>query len=263
MDPLAAVVALAALLTQPLAGILPGTGLAPAGVVSGVVEWTRQVFGPWGAPGLFVVALFEANVLPFAVDPLIVFFALGEPGLWPWWGLVATAGSVAGSLLGYLIGLKGGRPVLVRLVGARQAASMERYYARWGTAAVFITAVTLLPYKAFTIGSGVLELDLKRFTLAATAGRGLRFFAVAYATFAIGDEVLVLLDRWFWPTLVASAVLVSAWALWAWRRQRRRDVASPGPPSDDVTPGEARGTGAANVDVGEEAGDGGAGTEDI
>lgn len=218
---------------------LTGSALqtAAGGIVSGVVEWTRQVFGPWGAPGLFVVAVFEANVLPFAVDPLIVFFTLGDvaaggaPWAWAWWGLVATVGSVLGSLLGYVLGWKGGHPVLLRVVGKRQADWMERYYARWGTVAVFVTALTPLPYKAFTIGSGVLELDLKRFTLAAAAGRGIRFFAVAYASAVMGEAILDVLDAWFWPALAISAIVVVAYAWWVWRRQDR-------PPPEEGTGGE-------------------------
>lgn len=213
-----------------------GPTAAADGIVSGIIEWTKEVFGPWGAPGLFVVALFEANLLPFAVDPLIVFFTLGDPSPhgWVWWGLVATVGSVAGSLLGYVIGWKGGHPVLVRVVGKRQAAAMERYYARWGMAAVFITAITPLPYKAFTIGSGVLELDLRKFTIAAALGRGLRFFGVAYASAVTGDAILGLLDEFFWPALAVSAALIAVWALWAWWRQKRRHRADGEAPTDEA-----------------------------
>lgn len=211
-----------------------GPTTAADGIVSGIIEWTKEVFGPWGAPGLFVVALFEANLLPFAVDPLIVFFTLGDPSPhgWVWWGLVATVGSIAGSLLGYVIGWKGGHPVLVRVVGKRQADAMERYYARWGMAAVFITAITPLPYKAFTIGSGVLELDLRKFTIAAAVGRGLRFFAVAYASAVMGDAILGLLDEFFWPAVAVSAALIAVWALWAWWRQRRAKVDQVRVPTD-------------------------------
>lgn len=189
------------------------------GLVSGLFDWTLQAFGPWGLPGLFFVALTEAFVSPLPVEALLVPFSVADPSGWVIYGLVGSIGSVVGSIVGYLIGLKGGHPLLVRMAGRRQAEEMERYYERWGAGAVFITGITPLPYKVFVVGSGVLELDLRRFVVAATLGRGIRFMAIAWAASFMGQEILDVLDANLVPAAVIAGVALMAWALWAWKRR--------------------------------------------
>lgn len=188
------------------------------GIVSQLVEWALAVFGPLGAPGLFVVALTEAVVSPIPIEPVMVPFILKDPSAWPFWGAVASAGSIAGSLVGYAVGVYGGHPLLVRIVGERKVDRMHRYYERWGAGAVFVTAITPMPYKVFTIGSGVLELDIRKFAVAATLGRGIRFMAIAWAAAVYGERVLELADRYVWHAVAVGAIALGAWAFVEYRR---------------------------------------------
>lgn len=188
------------------------------GLVSGLFDWTLEVLGPWGVPGLVVLAVTEAFISPLPVEALLVPFSVADPPGWVLYGVAGSAGSVAGSVLGYYIGLKGGHPLLVRMTGRRQAARLHEYYERWGAGAVFITGITPLPYKVFVLGSGVLELDIRKFVLAATAGRGIRFMAIAWAASVYGREILDVLDANLLPALVVSAAAIVVWAVWAWQR---------------------------------------------
>lgn len=192
------------------------------GIASQLVAWAQAVLGPLGAPGLFLVALTEAVVSPIPIEALLVPFVLGEPSAWPWYGFVASAGSVVGSLVGYVVGEKGGRPLLVRVVGERKAEEMHRYYERWGAGAVFVTGITPMPYKVFTIGSGVLELDIRKFTVAAVLGRGIRFMALAWAISVYGQQTLDLADRYALPAIAVAAVILGVWAFVEYRRWKGR-----------------------------------------
>lgn len=192
------------------------------GIVSQLVDWALAVFGPLGAPGLFFVALTEAVVSPIPIEPVMVPFVLDDPAAWPFWGAVASAGSITGSLVGYVVGKRGGQPLLVRIVGERKAEDLHRYYERWGAGAVFVTGITPMPYKVFTIGSGVLDLDIRKFTVAAVLGRGIRFMAIAWAASVYGQQVLDLADRYVWHAVAVAAVILGVWAFVEYRRWRER-----------------------------------------
>ena len=86
-------------------------------------------------------------------------FALGFSG-------IATAGSLLGAMLGYWIGLRGGRPVLNRFFSAKRIHYVEQQYQKRDIWAVTIAAFTPIPYKVFAIGAGAFRLNFRRFMLA-------------------------------------------------------------------------------------------------
>lgn len=195
------------------------------GVVTDVTAWTERALGPFGAGGLFVLAFAEASFFPVPPDLLLLSLGLANPSLAPLYALVATAGSVAGAAAGYGIGRYGGHPLAIRLVGHRSVDRAEAYYARYGVWAVVVAAVTPLPFKVFTILSGVLELRVGGFLAASAVGRGLRFGLEGLALFLWGDAFIGLLDDVWWGVLLATLAAVLAYA--AYERRRRRAPAAP------------------------------------
>ena len=83
---------------------------------------------------------------------------------------------------------------------------------------MFLAAFTPLPYKAVTIASGVVGMDLLAFGLASAAGRGLRFFVVAALPAFLGVRAETLIRRharlatWAGLALAAAVVAVAALA---------------------------------------------------
>ena len=63
--------------------------------------------------------------------------------------------------------------------------------------AIFGAAFTPIPFKVFTIASGVFEVSLPTLIGASLLGRGLRFTIVATAIFFFGPTVKVYLDKYF------------------------------------------------------------------
>ena len=89
---------------------------------------------------------------------------------------------------------------------------MHKLFDKHGALAVFISGVTPLPYKIFTIGAGVFYINFKKFIIASTLGRGIRFFAVAISVYYYGDSVVssvdnIVLDPRFLLILVLAVVL--------------------------------------------------------
>ena len=62
-------------------------------------------------------------------------------------------------------------------------------YKEYGSFAVFFSAFTPVPYKIFTIGSGILKMNFIKFFSVSLLGRGSRFFLVSLVLMFFGEAV--------------------------------------------------------------------------
>ena len=102
-------------------------------------------------------------------------------------------------------------------------------YRKYGAWAVIASAITPIPFKVFTVLSGVMGMELKGFLLAALVGRGLRFMAVGVLVALYGESVEeLILERFEYVTIgaVAAAVALVVVLLAARRLRGRRAVAN-------------------------------------
>jgi ferredoxin len=67
--------------------------------------------------------------------------------------------------------------------------AVEKMYNKYGSFAVFFSAFTPIPYKVFTIASGILSMNFWKFMLASFFGRGLRFFIVSIVLMLFGEAI--------------------------------------------------------------------------
>ena len=123
--------------------------------------------------------------------------------------LIATISSVMGGILGYLIGVfffDFGTQIM-NFYGYEDKLSdiknnllnSDGFYAWLGI--LFLAGFTPLPYKVFTIASGLIGFNLFIFILISLISRGLRFFIVAYLSYKFGDIFTKFMDehgsKWF------------------------------------------------------------------
>lgn len=93
--------------------------------------------------------------------------------------VVATIGSVSGAIIGYKIGEKGGRPVLVWLFDEKKISKVDRLFEKYGVYAVGLAAFSPLPFKIFTISAGVARMRIPPFILVSIPCRFLQFLLFA------------------------------------------------------------------------------------
>ncbi len=173
-----------------------------------LVEWTASwAERPGGGIALLLIAFAESSFFPVPPDVLMIPLALSQTAKALLFAALATAGSTVGGAFGYLIGDKGGRPLLRRLFKPEKVAMVQRYYHRYDVWAVALAGFTPIPYKLFSISAGVFRLDFLRFMVASAAGRGGRFFLVGLSIQAFGERVKAFLDTYFELAVIAFAIL--------------------------------------------------------
>ncbi len=194
-----------------------------ASIFQGLMDWTNQYLTPLGPLGLFLVAFIESSFFPIPPDIILIALVLIQPEQWIFLAAVCTAGSVIGALFGYFIGVKGGRPILHKLAGKRRTDKVENYYTKYGDWAIAIAAFTPVPYKIFTISSGVFKYSWIRMSLISIPARGARFFAFAGVVAVYGKEIVGFLDWFLGPvTLIALAIIIAAYIAYKkWIRKHK------------------------------------------
>jgi len=136
--------------------------------------------------------------------------------------LIATIFSVLGGVLGYLIGalffdigmqimsFYGYENKLIILKSS--LINSESFYAWLGI--LFLAGFTPLPYKVFTIASGLIGFNVLVFILISLISRGLRFFIVSYLSYKFGNLFTQFMDnhgsKWFtiFGILIVSIALI-------------------------------------------------------
>ena len=147
--------------------------ILPEGIVDSAIEWADGL----GYLGLAILTSTEAALQPIPPDPLVWNMILeADSGLViATIVLIATLSSVLGALAGYAIGMYGGGWLLERFVSQSTIARLNVLVDRYGSAGIFIAAVSPIPYKALAWIAGAGRMDLRLFVAAGIVGRGLRF----------------------------------------------------------------------------------------
>ena len=184
-----------------------------------ILSWAHT---PWGPLALFVLAFWESSFFPVPPDGLMIALAVGNLPFALGFSGIATVGSLLGAMLGYWIGLKGGRPILNRLFAQEKILFVERQYQKRDVWAVSIAGFTPIPYKIFAIGAGAFRLDFRRFMLASLLGRAGRFFLVGLLVTAFGEPIRAAIDQHLdWLALAFVVLLVLGFVALRYFTRRR------------------------------------------
>ena len=179
--------------------------MSPSDYFQPFVDWADG----FGLLGLALVSATEAAFQPIPPDVLVIPMVIEANSVI---GisiivLVATLSSVFGAFLGYGIGYYGGIPVLERFVSDSNINRLNFLIEKYGSAGVFIAAVSPIPYKALAWIAGAGKMDLRLFAIAGIFGRGIRFGSVGLLLGVYGESVQSSLN-WLNFTLISIFCLV-------------------------------------------------------
>ena len=116
-----------------------------------VVRSVRRWIFHLGGLGFIPLGLLDSSMIPLpgSVDVLTIVLSAGNQGLWLYYALMATVGSVIGGFVTYRLARKGGKETLERKFPARRLEKVYKIFRRWGFGAIAIAA--LLPPPAPTV----------------------------------------------------------------------------------------------------------------
>ena len=176
-----------------------------------VLHWAET---PYGQPALFLLSAAESSFFPVPPDPLLVALCLGRPKKSLRFAAIATAASVVGGVIGYAIGM-GAWGLLqdwffayVPGVSEHAFERVRGLYDQYGFWTVFLAGLTPIPYKVFTLSSGVFGINFGIFLVASLLSRGLRFFVVAGLIYRFGAPIARFIDKYFDLLALAFGVLL-------------------------------------------------------
>jgi membrane protein YqaA with SNARE-associated domain len=195
--------------------------------VQSFIKWVYGLALSLGGPGLFVVAFLDSSFisLPQINDLLVVLMVARNKALMPYYALMATAGSVAGCYVIYLLAERGGEAFLTKRLKERHVKRALALYRSRGVLALMVPALLPppAPFKLFVLLAGVAEVRRLQFVVSIAAARGLRYVVIGALTIRYGDSALELIRTHGRETGIWAAVLIVAIALvwWLLRRSSR------------------------------------------
>lgn len=172
-----------------------------------VLNWAQS---PYGAIALFILAFAESVFFPIPPDVLLIALALGAAAKSFRYALICTIGSVTGAFVGYAIGYYAWITAGGEFTGFANFFfnnipgftvslfnNIKELFIEWDFWIIFTAGFTPIPYKVFTITSGVFELNLVMFFIASLISRGARFFLIAFLIWKFGPDIKRFIDRYF------------------------------------------------------------------
>ncbi len=167
---------------------------------------------------LAIVSFIESSFFPIPPDVMVIPMVISKKNDFIKIFLITTIFSVLGGMLGYLIGafffefgahimsFYGYEDKLSKI--KENLVNSDGFYAWLGV--LFLAGFTPLPYKVFTIASGLIGFNFLIFVLISLISRGLRFFIVSYLSYKFGDLFNEYMDKhgskWF--TIIGILIVI-------------------------------------------------------
>lgn len=167
---------------------------------------------------LGIVSFTESSFFPIPPDVMIIPMVIAKKKEYFKIFLIASIFSVLGGIFGYLLGyLFYDLAIHViefygyenKVENLKTSLSQGSGFFAW-LSILFLAGFTPLPYKAFTIASGIVGFSLPVFIVVSLISRSLRFFIVAYLSYKFGDLFTEFMEKhgskWF--TIIGILIVI-------------------------------------------------------
>ena len=158
---------------------------------------------------LGVVSFIESSFFPIPPDVMIIPMVLAKKKSYLKIFLIASIFSVLGGIFGYMLGaifLDTAMNIIEfygyekKVVSIKNNLSQGEGFFAW-LSILFLAGFTPLPYKAFTIASGLISFNILVFIIVSLISRSLRFFLISYLSYKFGDLFSEFMEKhgskWF------------------------------------------------------------------
>ena len=188
-----------------------------------------RFFARLGGLGLLGLGILDSSFLfmPLGNDLLVVAFTVRHPRLLAYYVVMATAGSVLGSLIVDVTSRKLGEAGLANRVSERRLEFVKKRFEK--RAAWSLIAASLMPppfpFTVFVIVAAALQYSRKRLIAAIAVGRIVRFTAIGLLAVFYGRHIIRMSKlpavRWVIIGLAAMSLVGSALSILSWLKGSR------------------------------------------
>jgi membrane protein YqaA with SNARE-associated domain len=179
-----------------------------------IYDWCINAAGkPRASWILGIVSFAESSFFPVPPDVMLIPMALARPDKAWFYATLCTVTSVAGGILGYLIGAVLYDSVghyLIALYGyGDKVEAFREAYNQYGAWIILLKGLTPIPYKIVTITSGFAGYNIFLFVVLSIIARGMRFYLVAFLLNRYGEQARAIIEErlGFWVT-IGTVVLI-------------------------------------------------------
>lgn len=205
-----------------------------------LIDWLHRL----GLLGLFLVGIIDNSFIPIpgGVDIFTVLLVSGHRSAWFYYAALATASAVFGGWLTYRLARKGGEEALEKKIGKQRAEKVYKKFEKRGFSTIVVGALLPPPFPIVPVlmAPGILEYPTRKFIVALTVGRGLRYTALAYLAHVYGEQIVGFLTRYQTPLLYTLLALAGLGGIAAvvyikyYRPKRRRQEKRAGEPMEEL-----------------------------
>ncbi|MDB3895565.1 DedA family protein [Candidatus Pelagibacter sp.] len=158
---------------------------------------------------LGVISFIESSFFPIPPDVMIIPMVIAKKKSYLKIFLIASIFSVLGGIFGYMLGavfLDIAMNIIEfygyekKIINLKNNLSQGEGFLTW-LSILFLAGFTPLPYKAFTIASGLIGFNILIFIIVSLISRSLRFFLISYLSYKFGDLFTEFMNKhgskWF------------------------------------------------------------------
>jgi membrane protein YqaA with SNARE-associated domain len=173
---------------------------------------------------LATISFLESSFFPIPPDVMIVPMAIAKKDNFIKIFLIATIFSVLGGIVGYILGaffFDFAISILEiynyeeKMISLKNTLTHGDGFYSW-FAILFLAGFTPLPFKIFTIASGLISFNFPIFILISLISRGLRFFIISYLSSKFGDIFTNFMNqhgqKWF--SIIGIIIVIIFIILW-------------------------------------------------
>jgi membrane protein DedA with SNARE-associated domain len=184
-----------------------------------------------GAASLVLVGIIDQSFVPIpgGIDVLLVLLAASRkaPGVVYW--ACAMFGAVFGAWLTYKLSKKAGKEALKKRLARKRIKKVEATFKKGGFWALFIGGLLPppLPLVPIVVGAGALQYPTRRFLIAISASRAIRYTLIVYLAHRYGTGIMRVFTAHKVAIIVGFLVFsVGASVIgWLWTRYEKRKEA--------------------------------------
>lgn len=196
-----------------------------------VLHWAET---PYAVPALVILAFAESSFFPIPPDALLIVLCLGIATKSFRYAAYCAVGSVLGGILGYFIGYGAYDFIGIRIIefyGLQEKMIwLAGRYSEVGVWALAVAGFTPVPYKLFTIATGIFDavangaaagtalvglqveglkaMGIGKFVLVSSISRSARFFMVAALFYFFGERIKGFVDKYLNILTIAFMILL-------------------------------------------------------